>query len=350
MIPERSPDLFKRLKPLYGKKIDVLWLEHQTAGVERKREIENLLTIIAVKKLGMAVGEERISLEPPPAGLIGQGAYTIGDVSYPGLAPYPFRLGPQELLRHVFILGPTGTGKSTLIIGLLRQLLANSVPFMAFDFKTNYRSLLPTDDDVLVITVGRDIAPLGINALQPPPGVDDEVWAQVLSDAIGSAYLLMQGANNVLKEALCQARRENGRDATLKDARRIVAAELRALRPGSRRFGWLESTERSLDELTKAGFGASLNHPHGTTLASLLEHPVVFELQTLGDDQKKFVVVSKEDGAKVEGPMPVRQGTVRLPHTSYWKPCTYRALASGHCGLLGVDDCSDATSRRLALS
>jgi hypothetical protein len=51
-------DLFRKLKPLYGKKIDLLWLEHQTADVERKREIEALLTILAAKRLGLAVGDE----------------------------------------------------------------------------------------------------------------------------------------------------------------------------------------------------------------------------------------------------------------------------------------------------
>jgi len=292
MIPdryaERSPDLFRRLKPLYGRKIDLLWYEYQTADQERRREIEGLLTLIAAKRLGMAVGEERISLEPPPAGLIGRGEYEIGNVEYPGINPYPFRLGPQELLRHLFILGPTGTGKSTLILGILQQFLRAGVPFMVFDFKRNYRCLLPTNPDVLVVTVGRESAPLAVNALTPPPGVDDGEWAQSLSDVIGNAYLLLQGASNVLKEALSQARGERGADATLTDAHELVTAELQSLRPGSRRYGWLESTGRSIDELTKSGFGKSLNAPVGVPLATFLGRPVVFELQGLGDDQKRF--------------------------------------------------------------
>jgi hypothetical protein len=113
-------------------------------------------------------------------------------------------------------------------------------------------------------------------------------WAQALSDVIGNAYLLMQGAGNVLKEALAQAVREHGGEATLADAHQLVTLELRTLRPGSRRYGWLESTERSLDELSKAGFGTSLNHPGGISLASFLDRAVVFELQGLGDDQKRF--------------------------------------------------------------
>ena len=59
MITDRSsPDLFRRLTPLYGRKNYVLWYEYQTARVERKREIESLLTLLAAKRLGLAVGEE----------------------------------------------------------------------------------------------------------------------------------------------------------------------------------------------------------------------------------------------------------------------------------------------------
>ncbi len=282
------PDVFRRLKPLYGRKIDVLWLEYQTASTERRQEIEGLLNLIAAKRLGMGVGEEKVVLEPPPASIIGQGEYAIGNVSYPGIAPYPFCLRRSELIRHLFILGPTGTGKSTLILGILRQFLADGTPFLVFDFKRNYRCLLPTNSQLLVITVGRDVSPLAVNALRPPKAVEPEEWAQALADVIANAYLLMQGAMNVLKEALLTAFTERGYEATLRDAHRNIKNELEELRPGSRRYGWLESTERSLDELTKAGFGKSLNATGGMSLAGFLDKPVVFELQGLGDDQKRF--------------------------------------------------------------
>jgi hypothetical protein len=290
MIPERFPDLFRRLKPLYGRKIDVLWYEYQTASVERRREIEGVLTLIAAKRLGMAVGEERLVLDPPPGGLIGCGEYVVGSVSYPGLAPYEFRLRRDELLRHVFILGPTGTGKSTLILGLLQQFLVDGVPFMVFDFKRNYRCLVdaPGAATMQVLTVGRDVAPLSLNALQPPRGVLFEEWAAGLADIISNSYLLMQGARNVLMEALLRAHREHGDAATIKDAYQFLEVELRSGKTGGRRYGWLESSARSLEELTKGGYGAALNATNGAAFSDLVQTPVVFELQGLGDDQKKF--------------------------------------------------------------
>jgi hypothetical protein len=271
-------------------KIDALWVEYQTADVERKRAIEGLLSLVAAKRFGIPSGEETLVLDPPPRDLIGDGDYALGNVLYPGLAAYPVRVRRNELLRHVFILGPTGTGKSTFIIGLLRQLLADGVPFMVFDFKRNYRCLLAdtVGGQVVVLTVGRNSAPLAVNALRAPNGVEFEEWAASLSDIISTAYLLMQGARNVLAEALTIAHREHGERATLREAHDILARELAATRSGSRRYGWMESSTRALDEVSKGGFGMALGAINGVGVAELLDRPVVFELEGLGDDQRSF--------------------------------------------------------------
>jgi hypothetical protein len=284
------PDLFRRLKPLYGKLIDALWIEYQTCDLDRKREIDELIMLLAIKRLGIAVGDEKLVLDAPPAALIGMGEFTIGYVSYPSIPPYPFRLSRNELLRHLFILGPTGTGKSTLLLNLLLQIQAAGIPFMAFDFKRNYRCLLraPGAEHLIVFTVGRATAPLAINALTPPPGVEFEEWAEALSDIISSSYLLMQGARNVLKEAMLQAHEQHGADATLTHTHELLARELDATRSGSRRYGWLESSTRSVEELTKGSFGRALNTPHATSVADLLTRAVVFELHGFGEDQKRF--------------------------------------------------------------
>lgn len=284
------PDLFRRLKPLYGKAIDLLWIEYQTADVERKREIEETIMLLATKKLGIAIGEEQLVLDAPPPGLIGAGEFTIGNVSYPSIPPYPFRVARNELLRHIFILGPTGTGKSTLLLNLLVQVQAAGVPFMAFDFKRNYRCLLraPGAQRLVVITVGRKTAPLAINALSPPPGVEFGEWSEALADIISTSYLLLQGARNVLKEAMQQAHAQHKESATLGHVYELLSRELDATRSGSRRYGWLESSTRSVEELTKGALGDALNATTGTTITDLLARSVVFELHGFGDDQKRF--------------------------------------------------------------
>jgi hypothetical protein len=284
-----NPELLKRLRPLYGNIIDRLWLEYQLADDTRRRELDAITNVLAYKQLGIGIGEERLLLEPPHPDLIGDGEYTIGNVIYPGVPAYPFRVRRNELLRHVFILGPSGTGKSTLIISILQQLLADHMPFMAFDFKRNYRTLktAPHGEALLVFTVGRNVAPLCVNVLRPPPGVDTAQWVEALADIVGTAYLLLHGARNVLKDALLYAIEKRGNDATLLDAYHAVQAELGRARSGSRRYGWLESTTRSLQELSTGPFGAALTNDRDDVKA-LCRCPAVFELETLGDDQKRF--------------------------------------------------------------
>src|SRR5581483_3571007 len=59
-------------------------------------------------------------------------------------------------------------------------------------------------------------------------------------------------------------------------------------RSGSRRYGWLESSTRALEELTKGHFGDALNATTARTIGELLTHQVIFELHGFGDDQKRF--------------------------------------------------------------
>jgi len=284
-------DYFKKIKPYYGKAIDLLWIEYQLADEERRKEIEELIMALAVKTLGITVGEERILLKPPPKEIISRGEFYVGQVIYPAIESYPFNIERDEFLRHLFILGPTGTGKSTLIMGLLIQFLKQDVPFMVFDFKRNYRCLLHSEfgQKVIVFTIGRDVSPLRVNVLQPPSGVSHEEWFEALADIISSSYLLMQGARNVLKEALQNAYAEKRETAVLKDAYVKLRTELAKCRVTTRRYGWLESSCRSLEELSKGKLGSSLNALHGWSLKELLNWPVVFELEGLGNDQKRFL-------------------------------------------------------------
>lgn len=280
-------ELLRRLKPLYGAQVDRLWIEYQLADGERRREIEELVTILAIKRLGMMIGQPRLVLDAPPPEVIGSGEFTLGAITYPGLEPYPLRVRRNELLRHLFILGPTGTGKSTLILHLLRQLLYASIPFMVFDFKRNYRCLLHTShEELIAFSVGRNHAPLRINALTPPSGVAFAEWAEALADIISTSYLLMQGARNVFKNAFTRAAREE--KATMRTALAILRTDLVACRTNSRRYGWLESATRSVEELCAGAYGEALNASAGTALPELLRYPVVFELQGCGEDQKRF--------------------------------------------------------------
>ena len=73
-------ELFQKIKPHYGRAIDVLRLEYLSAAPERRREIEETVTLLAAMVLGMSLGEERILLKPPAEEIIGEGTFLIGKV------------------------------------------------------------------------------------------------------------------------------------------------------------------------------------------------------------------------------------------------------------------------------
>lgn len=74
-------------------------------------------------------------------------------------------LDKQNLNKHVFITGVTGSGKTTTC---QRILLDSGMPFMVIEpAKTEYRILTEIYDDILIFTLGRDnIAPFRINPFE----------------------------------------------------------------------------------------------------------------------------------------------------------------------------------------
>jgi hypothetical protein len=99
---------------------------------------------------------------------------------------------------------------------------------------------------------------------------------EALADITSNAYLLMQGARQRAQEALLGAINNHADGATLRHALDALRYRLAQTRAGSRRCGWLESSYRCIDELTKGPLGDALNATNGRTIESLLRMPVVF--------------------------------------------------------------------------
>ncbi len=76
---------------------------------------------------------------PSPKGSDVDGLIRIGRVRGTGA---PFGLNTDELNQHTLIVGRSGSGKTTIMYLMMLQLLKAGIPFMAFDFKRDYRHLL----------------------------------------------------------------------------------------------------------------------------------------------------------------------------------------------------------------
>ena len=82
-----------------------------------------------------------------------------------GEETYPYNIKPQDMVRHGFVFGQTGRGKSFFVFNLLTQLIKyySDIKFMILDPKGEYARLFAKREDVVVFIIDSEVAPLGIN-------------------------------------------------------------------------------------------------------------------------------------------------------------------------------------------
>lgn len=119
-----------------------------------------------------------------PSALAKPGERVVGMASAPGVDGN-VGISVSDSLRHVWVLGPNGTGKSTLLLNLIYQdLMAGRsvVVIEPKDLVTDLLSRIPKErrDDIVLLDPS-DAEPVGINPLAPngrqPDVVADSVFA-----------------------------------------------------------------------------------------------------------------------------------------------------------------------------
>ena len=130
MIQRQMPieELARKLRPLFGKKIDELYFRFQLAeSLEEKNEIFQILNVLYQKNLDKLLNQN-ILLEPPKEHEI-SGKYPLGEVIYGGKKLYPFSLNEKDWPRHVCISGMSGSGKTTFAFKILENFIEKDKPF-----------------------------------------------------------------------------------------------------------------------------------------------------------------------------------------------------------------------------
>lgn len=118
---------------------------------------------------GVALGLARQL--PPPPGMPAVGVQ-VGVSNYPDMQHVPLRLGDQDRLAHVHVLGPTGVGKSTLLTQLILQDIAAGHGVVVIDPKSDLvadvLARVPEHraNDVIVLDPASTERPIGFNILQ----------------------------------------------------------------------------------------------------------------------------------------------------------------------------------------
>ncbi|WP_117208666.1 type IV secretory system conjugative DNA transfer family protein [Allorhizocola rhizosphaerae] len=131
---------------------------------------------------------------PPPPGLARSGV-RIGVSNYPGMAR-SIRLAPQDRLRHLHILGPTGTGKSTLLVNMVIQDIEAGHGLVVIDplgdLTNNILDRVPEHrvDDVIVLNPSATEQPVGFNIMRA--GHDEQSRELVVDHVIHIYHELYQ--------------------------------------------------------------------------------------------------------------------------------------------------------------
>jgi hypothetical protein len=148
---------------------------------------------------------------PPPLAMPRRGT-VMALSTYPGLSERPLALTTEDRLRHTWIIGPTGVGKSTLLCGQIVQDMEAGRGVVAIDPKGGdlIRDVLERvpearRDDVVVIDPSATDRPVGLNVLDGARGEHaEELVVDHLVHLMSSLWRSSWGprTSDVLRNAL----------------------------------------------------------------------------------------------------------------------------------------------------
>jgi hypothetical protein len=135
---------------------------------------------------GLALGRARQLA--PPANMATSGGAVIADSNYAGLTSRPLVISALDRLSHVYQVGPTGVGKSTLIANMVLADAASGHGLVLIDPKGDLVETvlerLPEDvaERVIVLDPSAMDRPIGFNPLAAPRA--DEAARELVADQV----------------------------------------------------------------------------------------------------------------------------------------------------------------------
>jgi len=290
---ERVKQLCRKLRPVVGTQIDKIWQAYLIEDDKGKEEIEEHLQLLSASVISEKLEEDVIFLYPPSKERA-SGCYYVGDVLYNKKCLYSFGLREKEWIQHVGIFGRSGAGKTNLGFSIVSELLRKNKPFIILDWKRNYRDLtaLPEFKNIIVFTVGRNIAPLRFNPLIPPKGTDPRTWLKKIIEVIAHSYFLGEGVMYLLQKAINSVYRRFGvydgavaKYPTFRDILRWFDK----YEAKGREANWLSSTLRAISTIC---FGEMnrLTNTGNQQIEQLLKKQIILELDALTQSDKIFFI------------------------------------------------------------
>lgn len=244
--------------------------------------------------------------------------FTLGPVLHrekPTQLPYAFPLA--ALTKHAFISGVTGGGKTNTILHLLKQAASEGVPFLILEpAKTEYRALLKDEKlkhSLRIYTLGREIlSPFRLNPFEVPTGIPVATHLDLLRSAFATGFGMWSPLPQILEQCLYRIYEDAGWNLTTgKNARLAEGEENSSAFPTlsdlvekvdgvTRSLGYDEKITLDLkaalltrlDSLRTGGKGSMLDCQASFNWEDLLRFPTILEMEGLGDEDDKALLMS----------------------------------------------------------
>ena len=247
--------------------------------------------------------------------------HSIGHISEHGrkVKDSEFRISTKDIQKHIFVSGLTGSGKTTTVKHILNCI---DTPFLVIESaKREYRRLLDEEKDnenLRVYTVGdSNVSPIRHNPFMVLPGVSLITHIDNLKSIFYASFSLYGPMPYILEKCIYNIYKERGwnlttgeyqhvKIKTFEDCKnhRFIYPTIRDLIDEVNRYvkdeleykGELQDNIRSaivarLESLSVGAKGFLFNTHNAINIEDFLSRNVVFELESLSDDDDKAFFV-----------------------------------------------------------
>jgi hypothetical protein len=120
-----------------------------------------------------------------------QGSIALGKILYQDKKKYMFKLSIDDLEKHMFVCGSTGTGKTNFIQNFLINFKKHySIPFLLVEFKQEYNFLKKDLDNLIILKPGENFS---LNIFNPE-GTNPMIHAERIFDILKSGQFIDENA------------------------------------------------------------------------------------------------------------------------------------------------------------
>ena len=242
----------------------------------------------------------------------------------------------RSLTKHALVAGSTGSGKTTTAMEILRQLwLDHRVPFLVIEpvnsDADDYRRLAaePGFEDLEVCTVGDEGGrPLRFNPFEVPQGVLVGEHMSNLLTCYKAAFGLWEPLPSIYQDALSLTYLRAGFLASERPsgprAWPTAVEFMRAMREVTADLGYAGEVRANIEaasirraqQLVRGVTASVFLTSRPNDIASLLDHPVVLELKSLGSGDEQALMIALLLNAVTEHYQAVRGASADLVHVT----------------------------------